>query len=991
MSQHIEFKIVGQIFSAIGLLHIFPSGEKLAEFLTPLLTGIPGCISATVCFCGKDHPGEDNTVRTYNLETVNRNYGYLALSIGDSKQYGPYEPFVRNLSNALAIALENRRQQNELQEARELLEQRVMNRTADLHESEARYRRITEGLTDYMYTVRIENGRAVETVQSPACEVVTGYRPTEFVSNPYLWIQMVPPEDVDMVVNRVRQLLDGTEIPPIEHRIIRKDGTLRWVRDTTILFKDASGTLLSYDGIIQDITERKQAEEAQRNFNTYNRTLIEASIDPLVTIDSGGKISDVNSATEQVTGYLRQELIGKDFSDYFTEPEKARAGYQQVFRDGTVRDYPLEIRHRDRHLIPVLYNASVYRDTDGRVVGVFAAARDMTERKRAEEALEKSRKKLMEQNYELQATEEMLRVQIGEYETIQALLLEAKAAAETANHAKSRFLANMSHEIRTPMSGVIGLIELLLSTELTGEQRKYAELAKQSGRNLIQLISDILDLSKIEAHKIELESRDFDLQAETAGTINLLTLHAQEKGLMLKSAIDPDVPPLLRGDAGRLRQIITNLTGNAIKFTTKGVVSLRVRKDTEDGQQATLRFIVHDSGIGIAADMLGHIFEPFVQADGSTSRKFGGTGLGLAISRQLAELMGGAIGVESIEGEGSTFWFTAVLEKQAVAPSLDGRGVGGAETAAGSERADTPFTATPSTSFRSGVVRQGAGDNICKAHLLLVEDDVTTQFVTREILIKLGYLVDVANDGSEALKLLEENDYALVLMDCMMPVMNGYEATAIIRDQASTVRNHAIPLIALTANAMREDQETCLSTGMDDYLAKPLELSKLMAMLEKWTVCDSGAELAHPLTGVAALSCDSATDIFDMEEFVRRNIGDLKLSRDVATVFVDNRSEYIESIHKALTARDVAALCRSAHKLKGTAASIALPALSETARMFESIAEAGDMEKAAMLLPALQQNLEQAVEAIRELLITPQGKDKPHLSPTGSNIPRPIP
>ena len=976
--QAIELKIVGQIFSAMGLLHIFPSGEKLKEFLEPLLMGIPGCISAKVCFSESACPADDfdsspcsdcpmkqnndvtlnsyevfgqkGNARAYSLETVHKKYGYLVLSIENRKIFGPYDPFIRNLSNTLAIALENRHQQRELEEVRELLEQRVIERTVELQESEARYRRITDGLTDYIYTVRVENGRAVETTQSPACEVVTGYNPEEFDSNPYLWIQMVAQEDTGLVRDRVQQLLEGTVIAPIEHRIIRKDGTLRWVKDTTILFKDASGALLSYDGIIQDITERKEAEEAEQNFNAYNRTLIEASIDPLVTIDAEGKISDLNSATEQGTGYTREELIGKDFSDYFTEPEKAREGYQQVFRDGMVRNYPLEIRHRNKHLIPVLYNASVYRDLNGKVVGVFAAARDISERKQAENELEESRLKLLEQNNELLATEEMLRVQISEYEVVQALLLEAKAAAETASRAKSEFLANMSHEIRTPMSGVIGLIELLLCTEMTEEQRQYAELAKQSGRNLVQLISDILDLSKIEAHKIELESRDFDLQMETSGTINLLSLQAKEKGLTIEATIAPDVPFLLRGDAGRLRQIITNLIGNAIKFTTKGTVSLHIGKDSEDASSLTLRFIITDPGIGIAADKLEQIFEPFVQADGSTTRQFGGTGLGLAISRQLVGLMEGTIGVKSQEGAGSTFWFTAVFEKQ----------VGSISAAPHREPRELQAPTEEGMALTANM------------HILLVEDEQTNQLILKSILEKFGYRVDLAGNGKECLLMLQDNDYALVLMDCMMPVMNGYETTSVIRDQMSDVKSHSIPVIALTANAMREDRDKCLAAGMDDYLSKPVDVGALLAMLEKWRRLDSAPEIE---AGAETDQCDTGNMIFDMTQFVSRNQNDIVASRAVATVFSESIPEYLREIRTALTEKNAAVLCQSAHKLKGSAANLSMTLLSEKARMIESLAETGNLEKAAELLPELEQKLEQALEALKNMLEAPQGKE----------------
>ena len=505
----------------------------------------------------------------------------------------------------------------------------------------------------------------------------------------------------------------------------------------------------------------------------------------LLIKDSQGRRVFANKSYLDLRGSSLDEVLGKTDFDLFPQ-----ALAEQFSDDDAAILKSGEAMHDvEKHQLPdgqqrwIERTKSALRDADGKIVGVQVLFWDVTDR---EKALIDSR--------------------------------EARDAANAANQAKSDFLANMSHEIRTPMNGIIGMTDLVLDTELTPTQRSYLQMSQESGESLLAIINDILDFSKIEAGHFELDPAPFDPRDSLGDAVRSLTTRAQSKGLELEFSVAPEVPQMLEGDQGRLRQVIVNLIGNAIKFTDRGEVVLDVSCQSKSQSTCTLRFSVRDTGIGIPADKQARIFEDFQQADRSTTRSHGGTGLGLAISSQLVELMGGRIEVDSATGRGSTFHFTVDFP---IVKSTDHE-----------QTPNAPALDVASNQLPSDAPTQKAESPLESVRVLLAEDNKVNQTLATKLLEKLGCHVTVVENGSQAVATLSENEFDVILMDVEMPEMDGISATKEIRRREQDSQQR-IPIVALTAHAIVGDRERCLASGMDDYLSKPVRINEIKTMLTK--------------------------------------------------------------------------------------------------------------------------------------------------------------
>ncbi len=779
----------------------------------------------------------------------------------------------------------------------------------------------------------------------------------------------------------------------------------------------------------QQVHAGQQLQESEHRLST----LFEGIDDALFVHNAAGRILDCNAAACRRLGYTREELLALGTAG-LDAPDFAAGFAQRCVRQLAAGVYVCEGAHlaSDGRRIPVDINARVITYQGG--PAILALARDITERKRVEAELELMRE-----------------------------------SAEEANAAKSEFLANMSHEIRTPMNGILGMTELALSTELSAEQTEYLQMVKVSADSLLTVINDILDFSKIEAGKLTLEPIEFQLRDCLASVMKNLAFKAHEKGLELAYRVPPEVPDRLVGDPGRLKQVIVNLTGNAIKFTDHGEILISVGVMSQDQANAALTFTVSDTGIGIPADQLQAIFEPFKQGDGSTTRKYGGTGLGLSISSQLAALMGGRIWAESEPGKGSAFHFTARLGiagtfAGAVDPARSGSELEGISVLVADESATSrtilqemlagwgirsvavdgigPAMTALSTAIGEGDpfsivildirISGGAGFELVKSirrlpveggpivivltpgpragdaeisgvlgiaaylhkpvsqselmdammtailgrspspaiavveaaatpevavrplRILVAEDNRVNQRLLVRMLERRGHSVALVSNGREAVGSLTCEKFDIALLDIQMPEMGGLEATAIVRARENRVRDEGgvgshLPIVAITANAMKGDRERCLGAGMDGYIAKPICQQELFGVIENMLIIKE----TDP-----AISFDGA--LFD---------GDPDFLAEIVNLFLETCPGLLSDIEGAVLRKDAAALGRAAHTMKGAVANFGAKAVVAQAKALETMGRDGDLASADEAVHSLRALMEKLVPELESALV----------------------
>ncbi len=743
--------------------------------------------------CGSDafadiHPEDQQRVRQTFREVVHSGKGqdveYRFMRQDGSAHYiESHVGVIRDKDSQVARVLVISRNVSERKRAEEAL-----------RSSAERYRAALESSNDAIVTINAA-GKIVGWNNS--AESMFGYPESEVLGRPLT--VLIPYRYRDDHLDGMQRVLSGAESRVINKTVemmgLHKNRTEFPIELTRTKWTVSEGTF--FTGSIRDITQRRATEASLRASELSYRDLFDHmetgfAVHEIITDGSGEPVDYVflsaNPAYCELTRLAHDVLIGRRVTEAIPDIERHARDWIGIYGDVALKGKSVQLEEyfetAQRWFSIVAYQPKPRQ---------FAVLlKDITDRKMAQSELE-------EHHHHL---EDIVVLRTAE-------LAEARDAAEAASRAKSAFLANMSHEIRTPMNAIIGLTHLLGKQIPDARPQEYLKKISRAANHLLAVIDDILDISKIEAQRLTLEERDFSLAKVISQAVDMLSHRVAEKGLTLVSTIDPELPDALRGDPTRLRQILINLLGNAVKFSDHGQISLNVHAVAEEAHGFKLRIEITDQGIGLGADQQEMIFQAFSQADGSINRKYGGTGLGLAISRRLARLMGGDVGVVSEAGAGSTFWVSVRVRRALVGEAQD--------------RSDAT---SASVSPEHVLARDHHG-----ARVLLVEDDAVSQDVVRGLIGTTGLLLDVVGNGEQAVSQVAVGDYAVILMDIQMPVMDGLEATRAIRKLPG---KQDVPIVALTANAYAEDRVSCINVGMNDYLCKPVSPNDLYAMLLRW-------------------------------------------------------------------------------------------------------------------------------------------------------------
>ena len=724
---------------------------------------------------------------------------------------------------------------------------------------------------------------------------------------------MIGSDNRKLLEEKYRQAFRG--IPQnfeLRFESVRPDGNETWLDFQLNPILLSSGVIEEVSGIARDITNRKRAEIVTRQSEEKFRGIFENLQDIYCRVDRQGRITMISPSVFKRMGYTPDEVLGQDVTQYFVDKAVIHRAMIRLVRNKSLRNFEMTLRRKDGTERQFMFNMLLLQDDNGHDSVVAVLARDITELKR----------------------------QAGE-------LVKAKEEAERSLKVKERFLANMSHEIRTPMNGVIGMIDLLTDTPLDPEQRDYVRTIKRSSETLLHILNDILDLSKIEAGKMALHEAPIAFREIFDKLIALFGQQAASKNNRLTYSIANELPTFVIADQTRLLQILANLTSNAIKFTENGDVSVDAVLLSKKGKFNRIRVNVRDSGIGISPENIKLLFNSFSQVDESSQKSFSGTGLGLAISKELALLMKGEVGVDSVVGQGSTFWFVIELKETAISPTQQGSD--GAEVTLLNFFKDT------------------------HPQVLLVDDNSTNRKVASEILRKAGCLVTTASSGSEAIAVCVESKgfrapFDVIFMDIQMPDMDGVETTRNLR----ALFGDALPtVVAMTAYSMREDRERFLSQGLDDYIAKPIRAQSLVAKVKELVDAASTkrekGQLQQRQQQIAQQTAQQQPPIIDQKIVNQlRDLGGQELVDSIMEEFVIEATELVNGANDAFAMGDIPTVKSNLHTLKGSAGTIGVARMAYIAREAEGKLKHSDTTHLGQELIALAKALEEFIGTLTD-------------------------